>query len=85
MTITSLILAILGIISTVLAYKLNPKQKLYDELDGINSQLNKLKEVRDNAQAKDQTDVLTAATDDFIKLCARRNEILQRLGASGLK
>lgn len=77
--ILSIIAAVLGIIGTILTYKLNPKQKLYDQLDQLAKKKVSLERWRDEALQKNDTDSLTAAGNALIKLQHDEASILQRL------
>lgn len=74
-----IIASILGIVSTVLAWNLNPKRKIYAELDSIYKQLEVCYEIRDKALAENDSDTLTIVTSDILRLATRKNTLLQRL------
>jgi hypothetical protein len=74
------ITAALGIIATLCAWFLNPKRRLYAELEQIYKDLEVLYAKRDKALANNDSDTLTVVTADIIKLCARKTRILQQLG-----
>lgn len=69
----------LGIISTIVAWRLNPKRRLYAELDTIYKNLEVSYAKRDKALAENDMDTLSIVTADIIKLCERKNILLQRL------
>jgi len=78
--IISAIVALLGIASTLIAWNLNPKRRLYAELDSIFKQLDKLYKERDDALTNHDNDKLTIVNADIIKLCQRKAYILQQYG-----
>ena len=78
--IISAIVAILGIASTLIAWNLNPKRRLYAELDSIFKQLDKLYKERDDALTNHDNDKLTIVNADIIKLCQRKAYIFQQYG-----
>jgi hypothetical protein len=67
-----------GIISTFLAWKLNPRRVLYAELDSIYKEIESWSKVRDQALSENNSDNLTIAVSSIIRLHNRKNEILQR-------
>ena len=75
----ALITGVVGIISTILAWNLNPKRKIYAELDSIYKELDKLYARRDKALQDNNSDELTLVTSLIISLCARKASLLQRL------
>ena len=75
----AIIAGIVGIISTILAWNLNPKRKIYAELDSIYKELEKLYARRDRALQANNNDELTIATSLIIGLCQRKTILLQRL------
>jgi len=75
-----IIATVLGIVSTVLAWRLNPKRLMYAELDSIFKTLDKLYGERDEALAKNDSDTLTRVTAVIVQLAQRKNALLQRLG-----
>lgn len=85
--ITGIIASVIGIISTIVAYKLNPKnieaekkRKIYAEIDSIYKKLDELRADRDVALAGNDTDSLTRITAELISLRVRKNSLLQQLG-----
>ena len=78
--IISAIVALLGIASTLIAWNLNPKRRLYTELDSIFKQLDKLYKERDDALTNSDNDKLTIVNADIIKLCQRKAYLLQQYG-----
>ncbi len=76
--ITSAIVGIIGIISTLLAWFLNPKRVLYAELDSIYKKLEVLYVQRDKALVENDSNTLTIVTSDIIRLSNRKNTIIQR-------
>jgi len=77
--VIAIITTILGIVSTVLAWTLNPKRRLYAELDSIYKELEVLYEKRDKALQEHDGDTLTIVTASIIKLRDRKASIFQRL------
>ena len=75
----AIIAGVAGIISTILAWNLNPKRKLYAELDDIYKKLDRLYEERDAALVARDSDTLSRVTADIIRLSARRRDLFQRL------
>jgi hypothetical protein len=74
----ALITGVVGIISTLLAWNLNPRRKLYAELDNIYAQLEKLYVKRDKALASGDASALVIVVADIIKLRDRKAVLLQR-------
>lgn len=74
----ALIAVALGIISTILAWRFNPRRALYAELDNIYKDLEVQYAHRDKALADHNSDVLTMATTNIIRLSNRKAVILQR-------
>lgn len=77
--ILSIIAGAVGILSTVLAWNLNPKRRIYAELDEIYHQLDELYKERDYALAHNESDALTVVTAAIVRLCNRKTVLLQRL------
>lgn len=75
----TLIAGVVGIVSTILAWNLNPKRKSYAELDDIYKKLDRLYEERDAALVNHDSDTLSRVTADIVRLSARKRCILQRL------
>lgn len=75
-----IIAAALGIISTIVAWNLNPKRRLYQEIDEIYRQLEILYGKRDEALANNDSDTLSVVTDSIVRLCSRKAVLLKRLG-----
>lgn len=78
-TIISGIVALVGIISTIVAWKYNPKGAVNRELDKIYKELEELYAKRDKALQDHDNDSLTVITSDIMRLCARKTVLLQRL------
>ncbi len=76
--LTTIIAGVVGIISTILAWSLNPKRKLYAEIDDIFRQLDSLYEKRDKALADNDSDILTVINAAILKLRDRKAVLLQR-------
>lgn len=74
-----ILIGIIGIVGTLTAWFLNPKRKMYAELDSIYKQLEVLNVQRDKALAKNDNDALSIITVSIVKLCERRNIISKRL------
>jgi len=77
--IIAILPTLLGIIATVVAWKLNPKRIIYTELDSIYRELEKLYGRRDKALLGNDTDELTIVNSLIIKLIERKNTLLARL------
>jgi hypothetical protein len=75
----ALITGALGAISTLLAWFLNPRRRLYAELDTIYKRLEACYEKRDKALQNGDNDTLTIVFADIVKLCQRKAVLLQRL------
>lgn len=78
----SLLVGVVGIISTFLAWKLNPRRALYEELDEIYRKLDVAYAQRDEALSKNDSGHLVLAISDITRLFLRKGEILQRIGAN---
>ncbi len=76
----AIIPTILGIISTYVAWKWNPRQKLYDEADSIFRQWEALLVIRDKALQDNNSDDLTVVIAQLNTLRARKKIVMQRLG-----
>jgi len=76
----TIIASILGIAATVLAWNLNPRRKMYAELDAIYKSLEGLYAKRDRALAENNVDALTVVNAQLLKLSNRKTVLLQRLG-----
>lgn len=76
--LTTIIAGVVGIVSTILAWVLNPKRRLYAELDDIYRQLDSLYEKRDKALAENDSDTITVINFAIIKLRERKASLLQR-------
>lgn len=76
----TLITAVVGLASTIVAWVLNPKRKLYADLDFVYKELDRLYDARDKALAANDTGVLTVVTDLLIRVHNRKALLLQRLG-----
>ena len=75
----AIIASVLGILSTLVAWNLNPRRRLYAELDKIYAELERCYAQRDKALTENNTDILTAVTARIIELCKRKNTILERI------
>jgi len=76
----AIIASVLGITGTLCAWFLNPRRRLYSEIDQVYKDLEKEYTKRDEALFKNDADSLTIATANIIRLCARKTDLLQRLG-----
>ena len=76
----TIISSVLGIVATILAWNLNPRRRLYAELDDIYKKLNALYKRRDDALASNDNDALAIVTSEFLLLASRKNDLLKRLG-----
>lgn len=70
---------LLGIAATIIAWKFNPRQKLYTEIDAIYLRQEALYVQRDQALFKNDSDTLTAVTAELNGLRERKKDLLQRL------
>lgn len=75
----ALITGVVGIIATILAWNLNPKRKIYAEIDEIYRELEVLYTKRDNALANNDSDGLSIVTMHIVRLCTRKADLLKRL------
>lgn len=71
--------ALLGIAGTWLKYRLDPKQKIYAQLDSLAKQKVDLERQRDEALKKNDTTGLTAAGNALFQLRGPETNLLQRL------
>jgi peptide subunit release factor 1 (eRF1) len=76
----ALLTGIVGLATTILAWYLNPRRQLYDEIDRTYRELEENYVKRDKALADNDSDALTAATAAIVRLCQIKNCLLQRLG-----
>jgi len=77
------IIAFLGIVSTLIAYLLNPQKRKDDyrqRVIKIYRQLENLERERDEALRKNDIDKLSIVTNDIIRLRKDKTNILQLLG-----
>jgi hypothetical protein len=82
-TILTGVVGLIGIAGTILAWNLNPKRKVYAELDSIYQELYKnggLYERRDKALASNNSDELSIVNELILRVCARQAVLLKRLG-----
>ena len=75
----TIIASVLGIVSTLLAWFMNPRRKLYAELDAIYKELENCYEKRDKALVDHNNDVLAVVTADIMRLAQRKSTLLRRL------
>ncbi len=73
--------ALLGIISTVLIYKLNPKNQAKEQLAIVVSEIDIWEKRRDEALSKNNSDDLTTAVTVLCRLQHNKADILQQLGS----
>lgn len=73
------IVAIIGIISTLVSWFFNPKRIIYSQLDSVYLKLEGLYVKRDEALLINDSDALTTITGDILRLCKTKNILLQRL------
>lgn len=76
----TIIASVLGIAGTLAAWFLNPRRRIYSELDAIYKELSVLYAKRDNALVKGDEDQLTLVTGRIVQLSDRKTALLQRLG-----
>jgi hypothetical protein len=74
-----IISAVLGIAGTLLAWFLNPKRRMYAELDGIYQRLEELYRQRDKALVNKDSDTLTIVTNLIVNAMVRKNTLLKRI------
>ena len=74
----TIIISVLGIISTLLAWFLNPRRRLYAELDAIYKKLEELYAARDKALISNDSVILTLVNADITKLLTRKAILFQR-------
>lgn len=75
--IISGIVALLGIVSTLIAYNLNPKKVLATKLAEIDKQIKEWGVKRDEALLKGDVDNLTIANYSITQLLQTRSNLLQ--------
>lgn len=71
------IAGIIGLITTILAWFLNPSRKREEELNNIYDELDLLYTERDKALEKNDSDSLTVVTARINVLRARKNSLFQ--------
>lgn len=71
------IAGIIGLITTILAWFLNPSRKREEELNNIYDELDLLYTERDKALKKNDSDSLTVVTARINVLRARKNSLFQ--------
>lgn len=80
---TSIVLSILsgliGIAVTIVAHKLNPRQKIWNMLDQLSREKIKLERQRDEALEQNNSDMLTAAGNELLRVRNEEANLLQRL------
>lgn len=77
--ILTLIVGIVGIISTIVAWKFNPKTQIYVELDKIMREIEQEEKRRDKALSDNNSGDLTIATFALDRLRKHKTDLLQRL------
>lgn len=77
--ILTLIVGIVGIISTIVAWKFNPKTQIYVELDKIMREIEQEEKRRDKALSDNNSGDLTIVTFALDRLRKRKTDLLQRL------
>lgn len=80
--ILTIISAALGIISTITAWKLNPRRVLYAELDNIYKDLEEWYAKRNQALANHNSDDVTITLYHIKQLSNRKTVLFQRAGIS---
>lgn len=75
----SVILAVLGILGTVLTYELNPKNQARKKLIVVLKEIIEWEKKRDEALSKNNTDGLTIATIKLSGLQHTKASLLQQL------
>jgi len=78
--ILTIIATALGIISTIVAWKLNPRRVIYAELDNIYKQLEVCYAKRDKALSDGDNNSLSVAVNDICRLRSRKSTLSKRLG-----
>lgn len=79
--ILTIVGALLGIGGTILTYRLNPRQKIWDEMDSISKQLVSWERIQTDAVGKNDNDSLNIAHDNIGRLRAREAVLSARLKA----
>ena len=77
--ILSIVAGLVGIAGTILAYRLNPKQKLYDQLDRLKKRVSIAEKERDIALSKNDSDRLSIAVNQLVELRKSQSDIFKRL------
>lgn len=67
----------IGLITTILAYFINPGRRKTEELNKIFKELDQLYIKRDTALEKNDSDTLTLVTDRILVLRFRKDSLLQ--------
>ena len=75
----ALLSSVLGIIATIVAWNLNPRRRLYEELDSIYKELEKLYVRRDKALESNNSNELTIVNFLIVQLLTRKATLFQRL------
>lgn len=76
------IVSLLGVISTITAWNLNPKRKLYEEIDKIHAQIDEAYRKRDKALQNNNSPILSTVIIELHVLKERRDNLYQRLKKS---
>ena len=76
--IITLITAVFGIVSTLLAWFLNPKRKMYAQIDSIYKELEMLYVKRDEALAANDINAISDIAARIVGLRDEKDRILKR-------
>lgn len=77
--ILTLLGTLAGIAGTIITYKFNPKNKIFDELDGLSKQENGWERVLINATGNNDNNQLNIANSNLERVRARKSVLLARL------
>ena len=76
--IVALLTGLVGLVSTILAYNLNPKRILQAKLDAIADMIKFWEEKKDEALANNDTELLNVAVDRLIGLRHDQADLLAK-------
>lgn len=85
MTLWAIVSGLIGIVGTVLVYKLNPRQQIWDELDRLSKVKLDLERKRDEALKTHDSGQLTINGNALIQLQNDETRLLQRLRDINIK
>lgn len=80
-----LLIGLVGIASTIIAWKLNPRRILQDKLDSINASITKWEEKQNEALSKNDNDALNIAAGTLRELRSSKAIISKRLSTLDIR